>query len=123
MQCGAQGDFVRCGRRPWREEHLFDFVSAHSASHTLIAILTTAGVVDNLLHDAPDVSIALSLCPLAIARNCGSALRNRARGGTYVVERAELGRRLVQAGVGGEDGAATLTLVPDNPTHGDGVVW
>jgi hypothetical protein len=40
---------------------------------------------------------------------------------TYVVERAELGRGLVQAGVGREDGAATLTLVPDNTTHGDGV--
>lgn len=42
---------------------------------------------------------------------------------TYVVESAELGGRLVQAGVGGEDRAATLTLVPNNPTHGDGVVW
>lgn len=44
------------------------------------------------------------------------------RAATYVVERAELGGRLVQAGVGREDGAAALTLVPDNPTHGDGVV-
>jgi hypothetical protein len=41
---------------------------------------------------------------------------------TYVVEGAELGRGLVQAGVGREDGAATFTLVPDNTTHGDGVV-
>lgn len=41
---------------------------------------------------------------------------------TYKVERAELGGGLVQTGVGGEDRAATLTLVPDNPTHGDGVV-
>jgi hypothetical protein len=47
----------------------------------------------------------------------------RAAGWTYVVESAELGGRLVQAGVGGKDRAATLTLVPDNPTHGDGVVW
>jgi len=46
-----------------------------------------------------------------------------AGGGTYVVERAELGRVLVQAGVGREDRAATLTLVANYPTHGDdGVV-
>jgi hypothetical protein len=43
-------------------------------------------------------------------------------GGTYVVERAELGGVLVQAGVGREDGSATLTLVANYPTHGDGVV-
>jgi hypothetical protein len=78
--------------------------------------------VDNLLHDTPDVSIALSLCLLAPFL-CRSRVRNRAGGVTYVVESAELGGSLVQAGVGGEDGAATLTLVPDNPTHGDGVVW
>ena len=41
---------------------------------------------------------------------------------TYVVERAELGGVLVQAGVGREDGSATLTLVANYPTHGDGVV-
>jgi hypothetical protein len=41
---------------------------------------------------------------------------------TYIVERAKLGGGLVQAGVGREDGAATFTLIPDNPTHGDGVV-
>lgn len=73
--------------------------------------------MDNLLHDAANVAIALSLCPLAsgppgIFRWC-SGLR------TYVVEGAELGRGLVQAGVGREDGAATLTLVPDNATHGE----
>jgi hypothetical protein len=46
-----------------------------------------------------------------------------AGGGTYVVERAELGGGLVQAGVGREDRAATLTLVANYPTHGDvGVV-
>ena len=45
------------------------------------------------------------------------------RAATYKVESAELGGGLVQAGVGREDRAATLTLVPDNPTHGDGVVW
>merc|ERR1712137_789963 len=60
----------------------------------------TTGVVDNLLYDTPDVSIALS-----------------------EVERAELGGVLVQAGVGREDGSATLTLVANYPTHGDvGVV-
>ena len=40
----------------------------------------------------------------------------------YVVESAELGGGLVQAGVGREDGPASLTLVPNNTTHGDGVV-
>lgn len=46
-----------------------------------------------------------------------------AGGGTYEVERAELGGVLVQAGVGREDGSATLTLVANYPTHGDvGVV-
>lgn len=44
-------------------------------------------------------------------------------GRTYVVECAELSRSLVQAGVGGEDRAATLTLVANDPTHGDSVVW
>ena len=38
---------------------------------------------------------------------------------TYVVERAELGGGLVQAGVGRKDRAATLTLVADDTTHGD----
>jgi hypothetical protein len=51
------------------------------------------------------------VCP--ISRLC-------AGGGTYVVERAELGGGLVQAGVGREDRAATLTLVANYPTHGDG---
>ena len=79
--------------------------------------------MDNLLHDTPDVSIALSLYQLAtvLASLCVRIVR--AAAWTYVVESAELGRGLVQAGVGGEDRAATLTLVPDNPTHGDGVVW
>jgi hypothetical protein len=38
---------------------------------------------------------------------------------TYEVERAELGGGLVQAGVGREDRAATLSLVANDPTHGD----
>lgn len=79
--------------------------------------------MDDLLYDTADVPIALSLCKLAQFLNHASRVRNRAGGGTYVVESAELGGSLVQAGVGGENGAATLTLVPDNPTHGDGVVW
>jgi hypothetical protein len=41
---------------------------------------------------------------------------------TYVVERAELRGGLVQAGVGREDRAATLSLVANDPTHGDVVV-
>jgi hypothetical protein len=41
---------------------------------------------------------------------------------TYEVERAELGGGLVQAGVGREDRAATLSLVANDPTHGDEVV-
>jgi hypothetical protein len=45
------------------------------------------------------------------------------RAATYIIERAELSGGLVQAGVGREDRATTLTLIPDNPTHGDGVVW
>jgi hypothetical protein len=44
--------------------------------------------VDDLLHDTPDVAMALG-----------------------IVEAAELGRGLPQAGVGSEDAAATLTLV------------
>ena len=41
---------------------------------------------------------------------------------TYEVERAELGGSLVQASVGREDRAATLPLVANDPTHGDGCV-
>jgi hypothetical protein len=48
--------------------------------------------------------------------------RSSAAAATYVVESAELGRSLVQAGVGSEDRPAAFTLVPDNPSHGDGVV-
>ena len=44
----------------------------------------------------------------------------RGGGRTYKVERAELGGGLVQAGVGREDRAATLTLVADDTTHCDG---
>lgn len=77
--------------------------------------------MDNLLYDTPDVSIALSLCPLASVSKVSKFVM--AGAGTYVVERAELGRVLVQAGVGREDRAATLTLVANYPTHGDdGVV-
>ena len=36
---------------------------------------------------------------------------------TYVVERAELGGGLVEAGVGREDRATALSLVANNPTH------
>ena len=60
---------------------------------------TTARVVDDLLHDTSNVPIALR-----------------------VVESAELGRSLVQAGVGSEDRPAAFTLIPDNPSHGDSVV-
>jgi hypothetical protein len=51
---------------------------------------TTAGVVDDVLHDAANVSLALG-----------------------IVEGAELGRGLVEAGVGREDGATALSLVAD----------
>lgn len=51
---------------------------------------TTAGVVDDLLYDTTDVSMALG-----------------------VIEGAELGRSLPQAGIRREDAAATLTLVTD----------
>jgi hypothetical protein len=81
-------------------------------------VLTTARVVDNLLYDTPNVSITLRLYPLA---QCPTGLHF---GGcvvrTYEVERAELGGRLVQAGVGREDRAATLSLVANDPTHCDG---
>lgn len=54
---------------------------------------------------------------------CPSCRISRCRGRwTYVIERAELGGGLVQAGVGREDRAATLALVANNPTHDDGVV-
>jgi len=56
---------------------------------------TTTGIVDDLADDAPQVTMSLS-----------------------VVEVAELGRSLVQAGVGREDGAAALSLVANNSTHG-----
>lgn len=51
---------------------------------------TTAGVVDDLLHETPDVAMALG-----------------------VVEGAELRRVLPQAGVGSENAASALTLVAD----------
>lgn len=78
---------------------------------------TTAGIVDNLLHDAPDVSMALG-----------------------EVMDTELSRRLVETGVSRckmsslalcaglalrigvaltEDGSTTLSLVADHATHGD----
>jgi hypothetical protein len=41
---------------------------------------TTTGVVDNLLYDAPDVSIALRLCQLALCprrRHFGVCVRRR----------------------------------------------
>ena len=50
----------------------------------------TTGVVDDLLHDAAEVTMALG-----------------------VVESAELGRGLVEAGVGREDRATALSLVAD----------
>ena len=53
------------------------------------------------------------MCVCPISRLCGRR--------TYEVERAELGGVLVQAGVGREDRAATLTLVANDPTHDDGV--
>ena len=66
------------------------------------------------IHCAQPVPISLAfLCLFHFCR-----LRGRA---TYVVESAELGRSLVQAGVGREDGAAALPLVSNNPSHGDGV--
>lgn len=80
--------------------------------------LTTTGIVDNLLYDAANVAIALSLCLLASVLIIFSVARCFA----YVVESAELSRGLVQAGVGREDGAATFTLVPDDATHGE-VFW
>jgi hypothetical protein len=43
----------------------------------------------------------------------------RCAAATYEVESSELGGGLVKAGVGREDGPASLTLVPDNTTHGD----
>jgi hypothetical protein len=89
-------------------------------SHFAGRVLTTTRVVDNFLYDTPDVSIALRLCQLALCSQClhfrGCVRR------TYVVERAELSGGLVQAGVGREDRAATLSLVANDPTHGDVVV-
>lgn len=78
--------------------------------------------MDNLLHHTSDVAIALSLCPLAFG-SCVLLESAIVRAATYEIIGAELGGSLVQAGVGREDGAATLTLVPDNTTHGEGVVW
>jgi hypothetical protein len=60
--------------------------------------------------------------PLALCVQRVSNFAMCAGGGTYVVERAELGGGLVQAGVGREDRAATLTLVANYPTHGDVLV-
>jgi hypothetical protein len=56
---------------------------------------TTAGVVDDLLHDTPDVAMALG-----------------------VVEAAELGGGLAQARVGSEDAAGALALVADLNARG-----
>lgn len=58
---------------------------------------TAASVVDNLLDDTTNVSMALS-----------------------EIVSAELGRSLVEASVRGEDRAATLPLVANNTTHLDG---
>lgn len=57
---------------------------------------TTAGIVDDLLDDTTGVTVSLS-----------------------EVEGPELGRGLVQAGVGRENGATALPLVADDTTHGD----
>jgi hypothetical protein len=57
---------------------------------------TTAGIVDDLLHDTTSVSMTLS-----------------------VVERTELGGSLVETGVGREDGSTSLSLIADHTTHGD----
>jgi hypothetical protein len=92
-------------------------------------------VVDDLLDYTADVAIALRLPLLAIslwcARRCARFCRLCADSlvllpacelrqiETYEIERAELGGGLVQAGVGREDRAATLTLVADDTTHGD----
>jgi hypothetical protein len=58
---------------------------------------TTTGIVDNLLHNTTEVSMALS-----------------------VIEVSELGRSLVQARVGRENRSTTLALVANNSTHCDG---
>lgn len=55
-----------------------------------------SGLVDDVLDDALDVSVALG-----------------------VVELAELHGTLAEAGVGGEDTSLTLPLSTDNLTHGD----
>jgi hypothetical protein len=78
--------------------------------------------VDDLLHDTSDVAIALSLCPLVFLSYAWFEIAIVWATATYIIESAELSGGLVQAGVGCEDRAATFTLVPDNPTHGDGVV-
>jgi hypothetical protein len=59
---------------------------------------TTTRVVDDVADDTAEVSVALG-----------------------IVEVAELGRGLVQARVGSEDGSTTLALVANNSTHGGGV--
>jgi len=55
---------------------------------------TTTGVVDDLLHDATNVAMALR-----------------------VIKGAELRRGLPETSVGGKDGPAALTLVADDATH------
>jgi hypothetical protein len=77
--------------------------------------------MDNLLYDTPNVTIALRLCQLASASYV-LQFYGIAGGVTYEVVRAELSRSFVQAGVGREDRAATLTLVADYSTHVGGVV-
>jgi hypothetical protein len=59
---------------------------------------TATSVVDDVADDTTEVSVALG-----------------------IVEVAELGRGLVQARVGSEDGSTTLALVANNSTHGGGV--
>lgn len=55
---------------------------------------TSTGVMDNLLDNTSDVSVSLG-----------------------VIEISELGSTLSQTGVGGEDGASTLSLVSNDTTH------
>lgn len=57
--------------------------------------------------------------PLALPFLPWSKFASLRGSGTYEIERAELGGGLVQAGVGREDRAATLTLVTDDTTHSD----
>lgn len=60
---------------------VINFVSPAPKVQHSVRVLTTTGIVDNLLYDTPNVSIALRLCPLLAMAVLCFQLRGGAGGG------------------------------------------